>query len=116
MSTRFQGGPAEGIILHLGRAPQYLRVVCGDGHCGQWDALDKADDVPEPDEVIYAYRKVSDDGGEFTDWTDETGRRRGGYLASATYTICAVQPTDHIMRDTVQWQQWCVAQAKGATP
>lgn len=108
MTTKFNG-PASGIRLTLRRAPLFLRLVLD--AAGKWDALDQPDDEPGPSEEIHAYRKVSDDGGGFMDYTDRaTGRRKGFAFQSATYAFVDPQPDDATLRDTEKWRAWCLAQ------
>jgi hypothetical protein len=109
VSTKFQDGPAKGATLTLRSAPQFLRVTVGPG--GKLDALDQPGDEPEPDEGAYAYRKVSDDGGGFLDYTDRaTGRRKGMAFRSATYALADPQPPDEALYDAAGWRAWCAAQ------
>jgi hypothetical protein len=106
--TRFIDGPACGAVLHLARAPLFLRVVRASE--GPWDALDKLDDRPGPDEAITVYRKVSDDGTVHVDYRDDQGRRRGAWYAAATYAVATIQPDPATARDTQAWRGWCLAQ------
>lgn len=99
--THFEDGPAKGQTLMLKRAPHFLRVVETDG---TWDALDQLDDQPEPQEKIYAYRRVGKPGMVHIN----TGRKNhGGFFSMAAYRFYSEQPADSQMRDSEQWQQWC---------
>jgi hypothetical protein len=108
MTTKFEGGPAAGVRLTLKRAPKYLRVVRDSE--GKWDALDALDDTPAPGEAVIAYRKVSDDGAGFIDYTDGRGRRCGTSFISATYAVCDPQPPDDVLRDRERWAEWATAE------
>jgi hypothetical protein len=108
---RYLDGPAAACLggLLLRRAPLYLRVTRSPE--GKWDALDQLTDTPAPGEVLYAYRRQSQSGAYFLDWT-EGGRRRGGCFVQATYVFVPEQPPDAVMRDTQQWRAWARTQAK----
>lgn len=108
--TTFTNGPAKGIVLTLARAPFFLRVVVGSGMCGEWDALDKLDDKPEIDEIIYVYRKIEDHGSVHIDYQDNRGKRRGMNVCSATYELYQTQPSESVMRNTSTWRKWAAAE------
>ncbi len=99
--THFEDGPAKGQTLMLKRAPQFLRVVEANG---KWDALDQLDDKPEPQEKIYAYKRVGKPGMIHINM----GRKNhGGFFPMAEYRFCSEQPPDCGMRDKERWQWWC---------
>jgi hypothetical protein len=78
---------------------------------GQWDGLDQLGDGPRTDETIHVYRKVSDDGVVFLDYTDRvTGRRQGRAELMATYAYHEQQPDEATARDMVAWRKWCIEQ------
>jgi hypothetical protein len=113
MPTCFIDGPAEGVKLSLSRAPKYLRVVMKNIICGRgvskWDALDKLDDKPDPNETIYAYcmTKTGITGRGFVDGRDpKTGKRWGHSFESANYEFVPDQPPDEVLRDNVKWAEW----------
>lgn len=108
MTTRFKGGLADGVTLLLQRAPLFLRAVKAADK--KWDALDQPTDRPEPNEVVVAYRKVSDDGAAFIDFSGKGGRRAGMRCTSATYEYLDLQPPDEALRDSAKWRAWCEAQ------
>lgn len=109
--TKFQGGPADGVGLILRRAPTFLRVVCGGGMDGQWDALDQLADRPEADEVIHVYRLVKKTGSGMIDFRDSKGRRCGTAFMGGEYAYIEQQPKESILRNNAAWQKWCVEQA-----
>lgn len=112
MTTRFHGGPADGKVLCMARAPVFLRVVVeGDAV----DALDLLDDEPKVSETLHAYRKVSDDGTVHVDGRDASGKRFGRWYACATYRINDDQPDDAVMRDAAAWRKWCMDNALAGT-
>lgn len=100
----FKGGPAEGQSLCLKRAPILLRVVRDS--TGNWDALDRLDDMPRLDERIYAYVRDGTPGWVHIDGT-RGGRRYGETLLSASYYFCEKQPSDEVARNTASWREWC---------
>ena len=107
--SKFQGGPADGKQLELGRAPHFIRVVVSDG--GKIDALDQLDDTPTEFEKPFLYSKVSDDGSCHISGRDQkTGKRFGRWLQMATYRFVEFQPPDATMRSTKLWQDWCLSQ------
>ena len=106
--TKFQDGPAAGVVLGLRRSPLYLRAVQNRfGENAAWDALDRLADRPEPDERIVAYRRVKYDGHVHI-CRRPTG---GGYFAMAEYVVCDQQPTADVLRNTNKWQEWAQAEA-----
>lgn len=103
--TTFQDGPAKGQHLMLKRAARFLRVV---ESSGKWDALDRLDDEPRPDEKIYAYEIVSKPGMCHIN----AGKGQGGFYPLATYKFVTNQPTDAEMRAYESWLKWCEQQHK----
>lgn len=103
MSVSFVDGPAAGVALELSRAPLLLRVVEARGVAtDRWDALDRLDDQPRPEERIYVYRRR---GAPMTGFIDGT-KYRGQFLA-ATYVLFEEQPaTDAEARTTEAWRAW----------
>jgi hypothetical protein len=105
--TKFEDGPAAGVMLALRRSPLYLRVV-RDAE-GKFDALDRLDDEPAAGEALFAYRLVKSDGVVHLSMTDRRGRRCGGFYAMAGYAVVEDQPPDEVMRDTEKWREWATA-------
>ena len=95
--TSLHGGPADGVMLMLHRAPTYLRVVRS--REGDWDALDQLDDVPQADEQIAVYALEGEAGGMHV-------RARGGceWYTTAEYRAVDPQPEDATVRDTDAWR------------
>lgn len=91
----FSDGPAHGIILDLRRAPKFLRVVINAE--GEVDALDQ----------LHAYELV---GKPSRYHVCRTPRRLSGWHIAAQYRHVPQQPSDATMRDTAEWQAWCLAQ------
>jgi hypothetical protein len=103
----FLDGPAAGQRLMLKRAPLYLRVT---EMLGEWDGLDQIEDEPRREETLYAYRVE----GERSQVHILKRGPGSGFYARAYYRFIAQQPADAVMRDQVQWQQWCREQAAAA--
>ena len=108
----FVNGPAKGVNLNLSRAPQFLRVVENTLNifdAKKWDALDRLEDTPTDDEIIHAYKLVSDVSHGFVDGRDpKTGKHFGHAFVGADYSYVQIdQPDDEVMRDTARWQAWC---------
>jgi len=104
--TRFTDGPCAGTVLHLSRAPMFLRAVIAPN--GTVDALDKLDDTPAPDENIYAYIICGEVSSGFVDGRDpKTGKRWGRTFEGAPYRLFEHQPDDATMRDQKKWSAWC---------
>lgn len=108
--TKFEDGPAAGVVLALRRAAYLLRVV--QGADGKWDALDQPGDVPAADEKVFVYGLVSNDGGAFIDGRGKDGKRFGFYAVSATYRLFPTQPDDATARDADAWLEWQKARYK----
>lgn len=102
--TKFENGPADGVLLSLRRSPALLRVVQDTE--GRWDALDLLDDKPEAGETLYVYRLASATGWCHIDFRDGRGRRVGRGEQIATYQFVEDQPDQKTMRDTASWQAW----------
>ena len=98
--TQLHGGPADGVVLMLQRAPTYLRAVCIPG--GDWDALDQLNDAPKADEQITVYALDGEAGRMHV-------RARGGcqWYTTAEYRVVDPQPDDAAVRDTASWRTWC---------
>jgi hypothetical protein len=96
------------VSLLLRRAPLFLRVVRDSRTLG-WDALDQLADVPQPDEQLFIYRRVSDVGRIHVD----RARRHGGSIWAAVATYEYVKDADVDARDTRKWQTWCWRQKLG---
>ena len=101
--TRFLDGPAEGQTLGLARAPKLLRVV-QDGR-KKWDALDRIEDVPRPEETVTVYVRVTE---PFMVHVDMRDRKKSGWYQGADYRVAKAQPSVEIARDTKKWQAWCL--------
>ncbi|MFO0887568.1 MAG: hypothetical protein U0790_00315 [Isosphaeraceae bacterium] len=96
---RFLDGPAQGALLMLRRAPLYLRVVANAK--GEWDALDRLSDTPEPGESIHAYRIAGP--------ARPYHIRPGGRFWQAEYRAVPDQPPAEVLNDTDRWRDWCWA-------
>lgn len=106
-----RGGPLagrHGLQLRRRPLPIYLRFV-KDPH-DTVDALDQLDDKPSADELIYVYRKVSDDGCMHVNSRDKKGRHNGGFFQMATYKFVEPQPSDDTLRQTASWRAWVEAE------
>lgn len=101
--TKFEDGPAKGVILQLQRSPMFLRVT---EMSGKWDALDQWEDIPHADEKIYVY-KLSERLGRCHVCR---GGGRGGSFEFATYRVVENQPPDEALRDFDVWKGWVYAQ------
>lgn len=107
----FGRGPANGLTLHLARAPVMLRVV-KNRVTGKWDGLDQLGDVPRDDEDVFVYvMKPGSFVSGFIDFSDrKTGRRRGERFVSATYFFFdGEHPGDDVLRDNAAWAEWSMA-------
>ncbi len=93
----FLDGPAAGEVLHLARAPRFLRIT-QNGPC--FRALDGAGDEPEETELIYVYQIE----GRPTEC-----RRRA---CQSSYHFFPEQPTDSRIRLTHAWRGWVGEQPK----
>lgn len=104
--TNFMDGPAKGVRLSLAYAPLFLRVVKSAD--GAWDALDLPSDVPEPDEIVYVYKRCSDPATCFVDGRDpKTGKRFGRRLSAANYVVLVEsEPSLEVKRNAEKWQAW----------
>lgn len=108
MTTRFLDGPARGVRLWIRRAPSFLRVT--QAPSGAWGALDLAASRPAPDEVLYAYRRITDaSGSRFYVHDPDTSHPYPHYLAIDP------QPLEHVMRSELEWRRYIETQyAKAA--
>jgi len=106
VSAHFVDGPAQGRTLLLARAPLMLRVV--QAACGRLNALDKLDDKPQDDELVYLYIMVGPVGDwVFVSFAGRNGQRRGGRFQSATYRLLPEQPEPRHLRQREPWNDWC---------
>ncbi|MFO0863525.1 MAG: hypothetical protein U0744_02505 [Gemmataceae bacterium] len=109
---RLIDGPADTMSFLVARAPKFLRVVLSPD---RWDVLDQLSDRPEPNEQIFAYRKVLDGGMvHIRRANPKTRRTESLWYAVANYEFVELQPDDATMRDTTQWRQWTREQATAA--
>ncbi len=99
--TTFTGGPAEGHILMLRRAPQYLRVVVAPGN--KVDALDQLDDTPAAEERIHVYELQEFRGSVHI---TRSPRSQSGNYVAATYRHLEPQPAESEVRETEAWRDW----------
>jgi hypothetical protein len=98
--TTFIDGPAKGEVLHLKRAPKFLRVT---QNGLVFDGLDQLGDEPEETELIYVYQICEPVAGMIT-----TTR---GVFPIARYRHVQPQPEDHQVRLTHCWRAWTEKQA-----
>jgi len=106
VSTRFVDGPAKGRTMLLNRAPLMLRVV--QAACGCVNALDKLDDKPQDDELVFLYIMVGPVGDwVFVSFSGRNGQCRGGQFRSATYRLLPGQPEPRHLREREAWNEWC---------
>lgn len=95
--SHFEGGPANGVVLQLHRAPIVLRVVT-DGT--KWDALDQLDDKPEPNETVHVYVMVKGTISRYHLLARD--RKATGWYENASYRPCKLQP-----KGNEDWSKWC---------
>ena len=108
--TDFTNGPAKGKILELTRVPMPLFLRVTQGIEGDIDALDKLEDTPTADEILFAYKKIADKGTVHIDGRDKQGKRFGRWYNPCTYALVEQQPDQATMRDKTKWQAWCTEQ------
>lgn len=107
--TRFLDGPAANVTLSLARVPIALRVVeRGDGSARSFDALDRLDDSPKPDETIHVYVLVGQPGWMHMDGRDRNGRRFSRTVQTGTYRFFET-PRDEDVREAGAWRDWVEA-------
>ena len=99
--TTFLDGPAQGEILHLKRAPRFLRVT---QNGPVFDALDQLEDEPEETELIYVYEITGPVTGIVTTTT--------GTFPIAQYRFITPPPGDGLVRRTHAWRGWTTRRAK----
>lgn len=100
-------GPAAGWTGMLRRAPMYLRIVIkAPGTVALTDALDQPEDCPDPDELVYVYRRRP---GTLS----RVHIRPGGCYTGADYEHMPEVDGDEL-RDTETWRSW--AQRQPAVP
>ena len=102
---KFKGGPADGVVLALKRAPNYMRVTKPAE--GKFDALDQLSDTPLPGEALFAYKKVEDHGKVHV-----CGGKITGWYAVAVYQFIEAQPDKAVMIGTNSWREWCREQQR----
>lgn len=103
--NKFIDGPAAGIVLQLRRSPLFLRVVHSDAN--GWDGLDQHDDKPADNEDVHTYVRR----GQPVRYHLNTGKRSGsGFFEMADYQIYRHQPPPEVVRNTLAWRQWTLAQ------
>lgn len=100
----FLDGPAAGVKLSLQRPPILLRVV-RDPKTGEWDAIDQLGDRPRAGEEITVYRRRDDL------LVIRASRLACVYVATASYNVNPIQPTDAQVRNTAAWREWAEAHA-----
>lgn len=105
--TTFVNGPAEGVKLHLCRAPAFLRVVSESPF--KWDALDLIEDSPQASETIHVYKIISQPGHVHISCR---GKRGSGWFVISEYAEHLNPPPDAVLRDNAQWQKWCTEQPR----
>lgn len=98
--AKFHGGPADGHMLLIRRAPRFLRVVIDPA--GKIDALDQLDDTPAAKETIHVYRI----DGEATSCHMNFGRGKGGWYQLADYRWVGADVPDHEIRTDAAWHAW----------
>lgn len=103
---RFHDGPARAQCLALRRAPYLLRVTRAGS---TFDALDLVDDVPHPDEQLFAYVLIE---GPVSCHLKIAKPGRSGFYVMATYKLVPEQPADQDMRTRTRWAAWCGANAE----
>jgi hypothetical protein len=96
--TKFLDGPAKGQVLALHTSPPFLRVTLGAD--GKFDALDRPEDTPRPDERLFAYKLVENLGMCHVNM----GRGRGGFYPMSKYSFIESQPFEHELRSG--WEKW----------
>ena len=107
---RFTDGPAEDYCLKLQSAPLLLRVVrSADGTLA---ALNLPQDLPEPDDEVFAYVRK---GSAFVGHVDvsERGKRRSVPFLNATYQLLKYSPDESLMRQNDLWQSFCDGYLEG---
>jgi len=110
--TKFQDGPANGVVLLLRRSPLFLRVVHAEGS-EAWDALDRTEDILKRNESVYVYKRI----GQACRVHLNLGRKGGsGYYALVDYAWAEPQPDEGTMRDTEAWRAWAPAEYKKTKP
>jgi len=93
--------------IMLERAPKFLRFICaGLLSSGKWDALDQLDDVPKPDEQVFAARLHR----EGTVHIDRVVKRKkvGEWIKTADYRMIDDGPPEAVLRDNDAWRAWCI--------
>lgn len=108
--VRFQGGEADGVALRLESYPVFMRVVrepnTKDRKQGlyTWDALNSTADACRATETPFAYIIKA-----APLWTHTLSRdpKLTGWRVVADYLPVINPPTDAVMRNETQWQEWC---------
>lgn len=99
----FHGGPANGSILTLKRAPLLLRVVVDAEK--NVDALDHFDDQPRPGERVFVYKLI----GTPTSYRLYGARDVTGWYVDATYHFAVIKVEAATLRSTAAWRRWALA-------
>lgn len=105
----FKNGPALGRNLMLARAPALLRVVRT--AAGEWDALDRREDVPLVGEVVFVYVLTEVCGQVHLNMGRKKGSGTGWYWL-VSYHLYLPQPAEADWRDTAPWRAWCLSQVQ----
>lgn len=103
--SRFLDGPAAGVSLSHARAPHFLRVV---SNGTSWDLLDRLDDAPRPDEIVYVYEQVPN---THLGRVHISGGPSSGWFASADYRYRPDVDGEQL-RETAAWRAWASAQPR----
>lgn len=88
----------------LSRSPIFLRFVMVGTDWETLDALDQVTDTPRENERVLAAVK-SDESTVHIDRV-LNGRRCGEWRRMVTYELVKEQPSQELLRDSTQWQQW----------
>lgn len=89
------------------RIPKFLRFTCaGPLSSGNWDALDQLEDVPKPDEHVFAARLHSTSKVHI----DRVVKRKrvGEWITTAEYRMIDDGPPEAVLRDNEAWRAWCL--------
>ena len=102
--------------LILDRTPKFLRFTqTGVPPDIRWNALDKLEDTPIPEEQLLAAR-LAQVAPVHIDGVDRSGIRFGQWHTSVEYEPVEPQPAEDTMRDTAKWQAWCYQQLETESP
>lgn len=93
--------------LSLYRTPKYLRFVMAGADWDTLDALDQLDDTPREGEQVMAAAL----GKRGSVHVCRRGKgQKSSWHRTATYHLLPEQPSQEVLRNTAQWQAWCLAQ------